>query len=200
MTIRHLKDKNIHATTKTDLPKPYLEQLLKVMNENGEHHGIQHSRWQDLTTKAKEIPAFAFVRNPWSRVVSRYTFLINNVLNRGKGRKWDKRQSFEEFLEERHKWKDYPYYWHRAIRNWYNQKDYVIGNVDVLRTEHMYEDFKRYFGYPLEMHKRNISNISNLDYKDFYTPQTKQIIADWYGEDIEYFGFTFEGTATRNVI
>ena len=35
-------------------------------------------------------------------------------------------------------------------------------------------------------------------YKNIYTPETIQIVADWYKEEIDYFGFDFDTSATRN--
>jgi len=81
--------------------------------------------------------------------------------------------------------------------------DYVTdedGNLqcDVLRTESLNADITKYFGFDPKLQRRNVSNIKNVDYRDVYTPETKKIVADWYGEDIEFFGFTFEGPATKN--
>ncbi len=43
-------------------------------------------------------------------------------------------------------------------------------------------------------------NVGTYDgiYRDIYTPETIQIVADWYSDDINYFGFDFGTAATRN--
>ena len=41
--------------------------------------------------------------------------------------------------------------------------------------------------------------INRIDYRDFYNDTTKQIVSDWFKEDIDFFGFTFEGSATKNI-
>lgn len=210
MSIRHSIKQNKLPITFT-LPehmynRKYYNEFVRVMRENGEHAGsaFAHGRYIDLSPKIRNKTCFAFVRNPWSRVVSRYTFLIITQ-EQGNKRKGYKKKSFEEFLEERHVWGGKKFYHHRAIRNWYNQVEHVVDEnneikVDCLRTEFLEEDFERYFGFPINMRRRNVSNTKQLDYKDFYNKKTKQIIDDWYAEDIETFGFTFEGPATKQII
>lgn len=39
---------------------------------------------------------------------------------------------------------------------------------------------------------KNKHQTNHAHYSTYYTPRTKQIIADLYKEDIETFGFTFE--------
>lgn len=34
--------------------------------------------------------------------------------------------------------------------------------------------------------------------KDYYTEKTIQIVADWYQKDIDYWGFDFDSSATKN--
>ena len=56
--------------------KQYTKDLLLTMKKYGEHHGFGHARWKDLHEEYQMNPSFAIVRNPWSKVVSRYTFLL----------------------------------------------------------------------------------------------------------------------------
>jgi hypothetical protein len=46
--------------------------------------------------------------------------------------------------------------------------------------------------------KDNGNTGHGLSYKDIYTKETIQIIADWYKKDIDYWGFDFDTPATRN--
>ena len=138
------------------------------------------------------MQSFAIVRNPYARTVSRFTFA--RVTGDASGD-----NTFRCFLEERHKYGGLDYFWHRAIRGWYQQKDYVVdeeGNLrcDVLRLES--NDIKDYIGK--ELRRRNVSNRGE-DYRDFYGPEEYDIVTDWYKEDIDYFGFDFEGPATKNI-
>lgn len=120
--------------------------------------------------------------------------------------------SFEAFLEERHKWGDDEFMWHRAVRGWYPAFDHVSDEkgekvkCDILRFEHYNEDTKLYLGMLQNPNPRNVTRVSSdngntgygLSYKDIYTKETIQIIADWYKKDIDYWGFDFDTAATRN--
>ena len=185
----------------------YTKAVLDQMNKYGEHHGYEHARWRDLKPSIQKNPSFAIVRNPWSKVVSRYTFLMQAFANGNKlvhESPYYSEKTFEEFLEERHEWGNKKYFWHRAIRGWYPQKDHVTdeeGNlkVDILRLEHLGEDINKYFNISIKLQSRNVSNIKKLDYKTYYNEKTKRIIEDWYAKDIDFFGFTFDGPATKNI-
>ena len=125
------------------------------------------------------------------------------------------RTTFEEFIEERFKYQDKEFYWHRAVRGWYPQKDHVTdeqGNIkcDVLRFEHLNDDLKEYFNLPKDQVIKSSNNFHrgntdpewakwDIDYKTLYNDTTIQIIADWYKEDIEMFGFDYDTTATKNI-
>lgn len=176
-----------------------------VMASTGDHHGDEHARWRDVKT---DLPAFAVVRNPWSRVVSRYYF-AKKAIEREKKHPagYADVSSFEAFLEERHKWGGKEFFWHRAIRGWFPQFDYVTdeeGEVrcDILRLERLDEELNRYLGTEILFRHRNVTAMlgSDEDWRDIYTPETKRIVADWYAPDIETWGFTFDGMATKNTV
>ena len=177
-----------------------------------EHPGYHHRRWRDFKKSlTNQYDAFAVVRNPWSRVVSQYTtgmFVQAQFTNTRSNRYKDSvirpsNYTFEQFLDERYLYGKVPYLWHHAIRNWYSQREYVISDngelkCDILRMEYLNEDINTYLKTNF---KFNVSNSSNnkINYKDFYNETTKQIIAEWYKDDIEFFGFTFEGSASKNI-
>jgi len=187
----------------------YTSKLRQTMDLAGEHHGNEHARWRDWRRDLREkYPAFAIVRNPWDRTVSRYTFQQHAIANkRGNFVNYES-QTFRDFLEERHVWGGQEFYWHRAIRGWFPQKDYVTDEAGNLRCDILRfatDDVTEYLGH--KCYPRNISNgatdgvtvHSKQDYRSFYTDRERQIVADWYAEDIEFFGFTFDGPATRNL-
>ena len=71
--------------------------------------------------------------------------------------------------------------------------------ADILSFENYEEDTNKYFKLNQKIPERNVSNKSKKDYRDFYTKQTIQIIADWYKKDIDYFGFDFDTGATKSL-
>ena len=203
MTVRRapqLANKITLSTPDNHINKEYTANLLKAMKKAGEHHGYQHARWRDLKESIRNGRCFAVVRNPWSKVVSRYLFSQKTSKQKFGGVIC----TFEEFLEQRYEYGDKDFFWHRAIKGWFPQKDHVTdeqGNlrVDILRLEHLNHDLNKYFNMNVSFQLRNISNTKRIDYRSFYTEETRKIIEEWYSEDIEFFGFTFDGTATKNI-
>jgi len=181
----------------------YTRAVEAKMRQRGEHHGLEHCPWRYASDAYRALPAFAVVRNPWARTASRYYF-ARQVAQQGKPESvhYDADMSFDEFLEERLAWGQEPYYWHRAVRGWYQQSLYVTDKTgslrcDVLRLEHLAEELRAYMGATLPPRRRNVT-AGGRPYRELYTERQVQIVADWYAEDIEFFGFDFDGAARRN--
>lgn len=209
MTVRRspqLQDKIMWASQNIHKSPEYSQNVLNHMNKIGDHHGFEHARWRDLNRSIVSAHgSFAIVRNPWDRVVSRY-FFAKKVIEVEKKEPVGKHpiESFEAFLEDRHKWGGMEYMWHRAIRGWYNQREYVIDSKgvikpDILRFEDLNNQLCKYFNIPEMSRARNVTALNEGTYKDIYTPETIQIVADWYKDDIDTFGFDFDTGATKNV-
>lgn len=150
---------------------------------------LSHTRPINLSTRFKNHFKFAFVRNPWDRVVSCY---FNKVLT-------EKAPDFKECFG-----KDFDFF-----------VDF-IKKLDVRRTNsHLklqtklipvnqcdfigkLDNFTDDFKYVCDVigikcdeipHKHKTDHVH---YSTYYTPRTRKIIAEKYKEDIEAFGFTFE--------
>jgi hypothetical protein len=198
-----LRSKIIGADPYFHKSRAYTRELAETMKSHGEHHGFQHARLRDINPKViQRLQPVAIVRNPWDRTVSRFRFALTAMQN-GKAPHDYCAQNFEDFLEERFIYGNKPFYWHRAIKGWYPQLDYVSNDdgqvqADILRFEHMDTDITNYFKIAQPIRKRNVSSANLNDYRTFYNDRTIQIVADWYRKDIEYFGFDFDGGANRN--
>lgn len=192
----------------THKSQKYTQGLLKKMKETQDHPGLEHARYQDLNPGLWfSFKPFAIIRNPWDRVVSRYFFARKVIeVEKKVPSSYAATSSFEAFLDERHKWGNEKYMWHRAIRGWYPAFDHVVDpltgkiaeNIDILRFEHYSDDFRSYFGISQEPQKRNVTALNKGSYKDIYTPETIQIVADWYKKDIDTWGYDFDTGPTRN--
>lgn len=118
------------------------------------------------------------VRNPWARAVSAYKYKCRNPKNR----MFD---SFEAFLEAfiQGGWK--------LRRHGEPQVKFLEGfDGRIIRYERLNEAFP-------DLPRMNVSsNITS--YRDFYTDETRQIIADAYAQDIARFGYTFDNGDMRD--
>jgi chondroitin 4-sulfotransferase 11 len=147
---------------------------------------------------------FAFVRNPWDRLVSWYSMVTN--LPRAGNELWqyvnDNSSTFEEFIYNCTDEVEIKEGVHYSFA--YNQLDYVTdehGNllVDFIgRLENFDEDLKEVFrrmGFELETvpHK---NRSSHRHYSTFYTPETEMIVRERFKRDIEYFGYEFARSPT----
>ncbi|HNP35111.1 MAG TPA: sulfotransferase family 2 domain-containing protein [Woeseiaceae bacterium] len=170
----------------------------------------KHHRYIDIAdVVGRDLSYFAVIRNPWSRTASRYRYGIQN------SRRWpedDARRlyiqnvSFAQYVKDQ-KIIDIPAFpgkpWMGPLSSWFNQLDWVRnedGKVvcNCLRFEHLNSDVNAYFKSMLLLPKENVTATQN-DYRELYDDELIQIVAECFREDIEYFGFDFEGTATRNV-
>ncbi len=123
---------------------------------------------------------FTFVRNPYDRVVSWvYYYLRNNKINLHK-------HSFKELI-----FKCPEYIWEC-------QCDFIFDDAKNLmnfvgKTENLQEDFNTIcdkIGIPQKQlpHK---NKSKHKHYTEYYDDETREIVAEKYAKDIEYFGYEF---------
>ena len=176
-----------------------------TMKQYGERDtkGVEHARWIDVDPNVtNRYTAFAIVRNPWSKVVSRFLF-AKQAIERGHVKEsYADTRSLEHFIQGRYDWGLKPLTWYRAIRGWWPQKHHVKDNegtvvCDILTLENLNIEAPKYLGVDSMPRARNVTSIKE-NYKDLYNAKTIQEIADWYKEDIEYWDFDFDTGARRN--
>jgi hypothetical protein len=124
---------------------------------------------------------FAFERNPWDRQVSWYLY-------KTKSKRW--RPSFERFMAERR----------RAFID--NYAIYTLDGavaVDFLgRYENLERDLSEALGRAgapatVRVPHTNVTPRKDRqrDYRSYYTPKTRTLVADWYAPEIALLGYTF---------
>lgn len=151
----------------------------------------------------------AFVRNPWDRLVSWYTMIqekgqptwYKRVAGLGKYNKLrhyvlENSNSFEEFL---YKCVDTIDDTDGKKSFLYNQLDYVSDEegaviVDFIgRFENLNEDtgtvFRNLGISGASLPHNNSSH--HRDYRSYYTEETRDLVAERYARDIEFFGYEF---------
>ena len=152
----------------------------------------QHRKIDEYKSEnEKKYFTFTFVRNPWERFLSEY-FYIKKMGG----------CNCEDFD------KNYPTFKHFVINNgikccWpahnFPQLDFVLNsNLNKLtnfvgRCEDMQYDFDYICGKlkipKIELPHRNPTKHKH--YTEYYDEKTKQIVAEKYAKDIEYFGYEF---------
>jgi hypothetical protein len=144
---------------------------------------------------------FTFVRNPWDRLVSAWTFLREGGYN-DQDKAWYARHiarfpDFESFvlnwLSREHVSASYVHF--------VPQVDFIRngrGNLEmdfVGRFENLAGDFEkvaRHLGCttPLQSHNRPQTRKAS-SYREFYTVRSAEVVARAYRDDIETFGYEF---------
>jgi chondroitin 4-sulfotransferase 11 len=135
---------------------------------------------------------FSVIRNPWSRFLSAYKFAKNGFRKT--------RCSFKEFCLNTQKncpqkGPHKPYY--RYIKT--QQFDYLCDGsgeivVDfICKLENLQEDFNIIcdkIGIPRKQ-LPHTNKSKHKHYTEYYDEETRQIVAEKYKKDIEYFGYEF---------
>jgi hypothetical protein len=167
-----------------------------------------YEMWQSFLVHAKardakkELPEevynnflkFAFVRNPWDWQVSMYHFLLKESSN-SRYSIVKSMVNFDEYLQ-----------WVVSTKNPYPkgatklQKDMITdaeGNliVDFVgRYENLVQDFQVICEVlALKASLPHLNNTVHRNYRSYYNEKTKKMIEEHFKEDIELFGYTFDG-------
>jgi len=137
---------------------------------------------------------FTFVRNPWDKVVSLYEYRRR----KDKTKITSRNIPFTEWVKLTLGPQSDPFYYNN-IKSFQPQVEWLkddegviaidfIGKFESIRTD--FEQIRQTIGTSAELPHLNATDRSN--YRDYYTDETSQIVADWYHEDIEAFGYTFD--------
>ncbi len=141
--------------------------------------------------------SFAFVRNPWDRLVSAYEFLKKGGMN-DDDKLWADRQlagfsTFEQFVEE---WVNEEnvrkgvHFKPQADFVWDDSRDVAVDFVG--KFERFEEDFNEVLAaLGVASSLPHLNKSHRRSYIDCYSSRTEQIVARVYRSDIELFGYSF---------
>jgi hypothetical protein len=147
----------------------------------------------------------SFVRNPWDRLVSAFFFLKEGGLG-----EWD-RQWAEKHLADYSDFNSFVkgFVNPRSVRSAFHfspQYKYICGvggriQVDFVGFfENLQEDV-RYIqsriGSCCRLEHHNKTRTRVPDYQQYYTPETAQIVANAYREDVRIFGYEFDNSSLQ---
>ncbi len=134
---------------------------------------------------------FSFVRNPWDRLVSWYSMCMRNTVpNKFAKYVRENAPTFTDFVTRTNTG--------MAERTTYNQLDYLTDSdggiiVDFVgRFENLADDYavvRARLGLTHALSHTNAS--SHSVYRDYYTAETKAIVARRFERDIARFGYEF---------
>jgi hypothetical protein len=89
------------------------------------------------------------------------------------------------------------------LSSWFNQLEWLQDEREnvacaCLRLEHLDKDLPAFLQRPVALRRANATRTT-YDYRSMYTDELAAIVERLFRDDIEHFGFTFDGSATRNV-
>lgn len=143
----------------------------------------RHSKYSEAARfypESKNYFKFAFVRNPWDRLLSFYFF---KKTDRAKIKIPDN-LSFKDFILT------------EAGQTKCNQYSYIDGfdvNFFIGRFENLQEDFDK-ICETIDIPKRKLplGNVTEHNhYTEYYDNETRKLVSEQYAKDIERFGYEF---------
>ena len=163
--------------------------------------------------------SFGFVRNPWDRLASWYSKIIEGSQTNHDNYFWkyvtDNSSNFEDFLynctdtisDDRevlsddpdivYKNKDGFVYQKSILKNqldYFSDKEGKIVTSFIGRFENLHQDFNTVLkNLSLPQHELPLINkVKDRDYRLFYNNETRELVAQRFKKDIEYFGYSFD--------
>ena len=130
---------------------------------------------------------FAFVRNPWDRMVSMYSYILLNTDHHRHGAV-SQLEGFEDFLKTEFR-RRVPLQLDSVSDRRGNVIVDFIGRFETLEAD-MAEVCRR-IGIEYRLVHRN--RAPHEPYQKSYNHRTRKLVADYFARDIEYFGYDFEG-------
>ena len=156
------------------------------------------TEYMSLNPNNNDYFKFAFVRNPWDRVVSLWSYYVkrniapvsdNNFKTCIKNLETLFCKVPDNYYSNSQRKINLLYPQYHFISDWYgnNVLDYIG------RFENLQEDFDTVcdkIGIP-QQQLPHTNKSNHKHYTEYYDDETREIVAEKYAKDIEYFGYKF---------
>lgn len=136
---------------------------------------------------------FTVIRNPWDKVVSQYKHAIK--MNSNSMAK--KSIEFGDWVACTYGEPKDPFYYGRAQMffpqvEWLKNFQDKIDVDKIIRFENLNEGINEVFKtLSIDSNLPHLNETYKTNYRDFYDNESKQIISEWFREDIQLFGYIF---------
>ena len=117
---------------------------------------------------------FAFVRNPWDRLLSAYFYTFDRLKNTS--------ANFDRWIRS-----------NLQPKYSMSQFKFTRGCNFIGRFENLEKDFK-FICDKIGLHSQQLphkNKTNHRHYTEYYDDETRQLVAEKYAKDIEYFGYEF---------
>jgi hypothetical protein len=150
----------------------------------------KHRRMHELNAYNQNFFCFAFVRNPWDLMTSSYNWWTQNarLKNRKAYGNFLKEKGFSFFIKSNSSYINECFHKNEGQLYWINNKIDFIGKFENLQQD--FDTICEKIGIARqELPHENKTNRKH--YTEYYDDETREIVAQKYAKDIEYFGYKF---------
>lgn len=188
---------NEYQTIFIHIPKTGGSSVAKSLFDQSSRHVPWFEYYKYNKMKYNKFFKFAFVRNPWDRLVSSYFYLRNGGMNK-MDNDWalENIKQYETFQEFVLRWvnkKNINSWIHFKPQNYWICDDKKNIMIDYLgRLETISRDFlfiSNKVGSKKFLDKLNKSERGK--YQSYYNLETKEIVEKVYHDDVKLFGYSF---------
>ncbi|MDO9263748.1 MAG: sulfotransferase family 2 domain-containing protein [Desulfosalsimonadaceae bacterium] len=154
---------------------------------------------KELTEKLyKRFFKFAFVRNPWDWQISMYHFILKEPAH-VRHHLVKSMAGFDEYLDWVIQNKNpYPKGATKFQKEILTDKDGQLMVNFIGRYETLEDDFKEVCDYlKISASLPRLNRTDHKDYRSYYKEQTIKKVEEHFKEDIELFGYKFDGFQTK---
>jgi hypothetical protein len=171
-----------HFKSRARLERDYRKHLFRT------HDDILAARSRMPKETFRRYFKFAFVRNPWERLVSEYQYILNQP-DHGRHARVSRLAGFPEFIRMQIPRRDAYQLNMLCDRKGLLLVDFV-GQLENLQAD--WETVCHEIGIPCQtLPGKNVTEHAR--YQDFYDRSAINLVAKHWAAEIEMFGYSFEG-------